>query len=471
MKLNKESYWAIAITSVVAIVLIILVYFSSGSYQGGDTYQHFLIAKYSFVHPTLLLHHWGKPFFTLLYALPAMAGYAAAKLFTCLIGIAGAYISYLVARTLQQSAPIVVLFMVLFAPMYFIHLNSVMTEVLFSTWLILGIYLLLKHKWMAAALLLSLLPFIRTEGFVLIPFISIWMMMHKKWKPFFLLASGTVVYSLIGWVFHYHDVLWIFHQNPYAVQSPYGSGHWLHFVYSNKVIWGLPLFIAMCVGLLCLCWSCLVVRKEAFAKQYLILIVIPFFVFLIFHSAAWALGALASNGETRVMVCTMPLAALIAGYAFSRIEYLIKNKVISNAILGLFVAVVVITPFQFFKMPLEKSERQQLITEACVFVEQQGIKTTVHFVDPQIPVELDADPFSPAQAVQWFADKQQPQNGMKHGDIVIWDAQFCAHEAGTSYSAFGENENYKLLKLLEPQNPIYIYGSEKYFVAIFECIK
>ncbi len=471
MKLSKESYWAIAITSVVAIVLIILVYFSSGSYQGGDTYQHFLIAKYSFVHSELLLHHWGKPFFTLLYALPALAGYSVAKVFTCAIGIVGAYITFLVARLLKQAASILVVFMVLFAPMYFIHLNSVMTEVLFSTWLILGIYLLLKNKLIVAALLLSLLPFIRTEGFILLPFISVWMLMHKKWIPFFLLASGTIIYSLFGWVFQYHDVLWIFHQNPYAVQSPYGSGSWMHFIFSNKVIWGVPLFIAMCAGLLFLCWSSLVVKTEQFAKQYLVLIVIPFFVFLFFHSAAWATGTLGSNGETRVMVCTMPLAALLAGNAFNGIANFIKNKSIAKCIFILFAALLVITPFQFFKMPLEKSARQQTIANACLFVHQNHAGATIHFVDPQIPVELNIDPFNPEQAVQWFADKQKPENGMQHGDIVIWDAQFCPHEAGTSFNAFSDNENYKLLKLLEPQNPIYIYDNEKYFVAIFECVK
>ncbi len=471
MSVKREFLLTAVLSSLLLVLLITLVVLSKGSYQGGDTFQHFLIARYSPEHPHLLLDHWGKPVFTLLYALPASVGYTAAKIFTCLIGVTGAFMTFLCARELKQRNAFSMIVLMLFAPMYFIHLNSVMTEVLFSTWMITGVFLLLKEKWIAAALLLSFLPFVRTEGFVLLPFIAIWFAMHRQWKAFFLLATGTVIYSLIGFLFHYHDLLWVFTHNPYPAESPYGSGQWLHFIHSNKVIWGLPLFIAMCVGLFYLIWNSVAKQYENNKKKYWMLIVIPFFVFLIFHSIAWATGSLASNGEIRVMVCTMPFAALIAGYGMNELLCFIKSKSLQSAFVLLLLAVVAITPFQFFKMPLAKSERQLLIADACQFLKVKREYGSTHFVDPQIPVELEIDPYDPSIAQQWFGEKEHPENDMNPGDIVIWDAQFCPHEGGTLLSAFSENENFVLLKTFQPAQPIFIFDDEQYFVSIFECVK
>jgi len=52
--MNEENKKILTFLMAGGIVLIILVALSSGAYQGGDTFQHFMIAKWSFVHPSLL---------------------------------------------------------------------------------------------------------------------------------------------------------------------------------------------------------------------------------------------------------------------------------------------------------------------------------------------------------------------------------------------------------------------------------
>ncbi len=471
MSAKNELKIAAIFSSLLLIFISVLVFYSDGSYQGGDTFQHYLIAKYALKHPHLLLDHWGKPIFTLLYAIPASLGYASAKIFTCAIGVVGAYITFLCAREFKQKHSISMIVMVLFAPMYFIHLNTVMTEILFSTWLISGIYLLLKNKWMAAAVLMSFLPFVRTEGFVLLPFLSIWFLLHKRWLPFFMLASGTLLYSLIGLVFHYHQFFWIFSQNPYAIVSPYGSGQWHHFVTSNKVIWGLPIFVMMCFGLGVLLFKSIRIKQSELVKHYLILIVVPFLVFIIFHSVAWATGALASNGETRVLVCTMPLACIMAGYGLNALIAFMEQNKYSVSVVILYLSIVIITPFQFFKMPLAQDAGQQLVQKATEFIVQNYAGRKIHFVDPQVAVELEIDLYEGISGSQWFADKLHPENSMNSGEIALWDAHFAAHEGGVPFQIFSLNPNFRLLQHFQPTPPIILFENEKYTVAIFECIK
>jgi hypothetical protein len=451
-----------------SIIFLLIVWFSNGAYQSGDTFQHYLISRYAFNHPHLFLDHWGKPVFTLVYAIPSQLGYTAAKIFTVLLGLTAAWITYRIARNLHFVKPGISMILVLFAPMFFVHLNSCMTEILFAFWISLSIWFWLNGKWMAGAIWLSFLPFVRTEGFILIPVMAIWPLINRKWLVLVLLSTGTVMYSLIGGMFCHHDFLWIFNKNPYALNNVlYGSGEWLHFIKANKVIWGIPFSLALAFGLAYLIYKATTEFKKE--RAFLLLVVLPFIVFLGFHSAAWAMGKFASNGELRVLVSVMPLAALIAHYGLHGVLKKMNSPVIQNAVAILMMSIVVITPFQLYHIPFESTAQQKLIHDAIEFAEPRLNGHKIHFFDAQVPIELNLDPFDFNICSECCANPQRPEEGMKSNDLVIWDGHFAPMEGNCSAENFDQNVHFILLKEFVPEKEIRMFDKVNYSVKVYQC--
>ena len=104
-----------------------------------------------------------------------------------------------------------------------------MTEILFSLVLILSFWLFFKEKYCWAAVVLSFLPFVRSEGIVIFPLFAIALFLNKKYLTVPFLAAGSLFYTLVGYP-HFRDWLWVIHQTPYSMgQSIYGSGSLFHF--------------------------------------------------------------------------------------------------------------------------------------------------------------------------------------------------------------------------------------------------
>jgi hypothetical protein len=460
----------IVLIVIAAIVFIPVVWFSDGAYQSGDTFQHYLISRYAFHHPELFLDHWGKPLFTLLYAAPSQLGYTGAKIFTVILGLSAAWVTYRIARNLHFVKPGISMVLVLFAPMFFAHLNSCMTEVLFSFWITWSIWFWLNGKWIVGAIWLSFLPFIRTEGFILIPFMAFWPLINRKWLVILLLSTGTMVYSILGGLFHHHDFLWIIHKNPYALNNVlYGSGEWLHFIKANKVIWGIPFSLCLLMGLGYLMYKAVSDLKKI--KSILLLVVMPFLVFLCFHSFAWATGKFASNGELRVLAAVMPLAAIIAHYGLHNILRKVNSPVMLNAVVVLMMAVVVITPFQLYHIPFKRTEPQRLMHEAIEFVKPHLNGQKIHYFDAQVPLELNLDPFDLNICTGCCTNPQRPDEGMATNDFVIWDGHFGPMEGNCPADNFDQNVHFKLIKEFVPEKEIKMFDRVNYSVKIYQCKK
>lgn len=428
---------------------------SAGTFQMGDTYLHFAIARWAWKHPALFLDHWGKPVFTALYALPSLGGYAAAKLFTLVTGVVTAWFTYRVALRLDMpmawSAP----FMLLGSPIYFIHLNSTMTETTFSMVLVLGLYLSLTNRLKAGALVFSLLPFVRTEGFVLLPLLSLWFVSRRNWPAVLLLGSGFVFFSLLGWLFHYHDPLWVFRHNPYHWHSEYGSGSLTHFLQSNKLIWGNVFSFLLLFSLV---YYATRYRRPAenFLLPEVLLVVMPALVYLIFHSVAWWLGLMGSAGEIRVIAAVMPLFALMACRALGQWKW--PGTYAGTAVAAALTMLVALEPWRIFELPLPMRTEQRLIAGAAEFVREKFSAGTVWFIDPYVPVVLDRDFFDAAQLHQWFADAERPHAGMRAGDLVIWDAHFCPQEGHAPLHYFEGSPYFETLLHLTPEKEQRVFG-------------
>ncbi|MCF8367126.1 MAG: hypothetical protein K9H16_15150, partial [Bacteroidales bacterium] len=239
LKINSEKYLVFALLVLSLVYWIIISLLSEGNPMRAEAYQHYMFSRYSFQYPELLLHHWGKPVYTLLSAPFSQFGYEGAKIFSVIIGILTAYFSWRIAKLARLNYRPVIVLLVIFTPYYALLMISSMTETLFSFFLIFSIFLYLDKRPVWAAILISFVPFVRSEGYAVILAFLLVMLLNKKWKALPFLFTGIVIYSIIGG-FYFDDFLWVFTQSPYNPNGVefYGTGEFLFYFKNSKIIFG-----------------------------------------------------------------------------------------------------------------------------------------------------------------------------------------------------------------------------------------
>jgi Gpi18-like mannosyltransferase len=288
-------------TALIFLIAVFIIYLVTGlmldgSYGGGDGIRHFLVSKWSWQHPDLFLYHWGKPFFTLLTSPFSQFGLEGIKLFNVISGTLTCFLAYLIAGKLSYKSPSWIIVFSAFSPIYIMCINSGLTEPLFALILTLCIYLFINSQYLTATILLSFLPFVRSEGNMMLPLFAMILLLRGQWKYLPLLAFGTVAYSIVGY-FHYKDIFWIITKNPYTGSNYdiYGQGELLHFVKAYDLILGLPLTILFCIGLALGAVYFFSNFKSAFRQKNLILeefvlVYGAFIVYFVAHTIFWWKG-------------------------------------------------------------------------------------------------------------------------------------------------------------------------------------
>lgn len=442
---NTAPLLLIILLSVLTLVLALL---SESTYEGGDSIQHFLISKYAFAHPQLLLDPWGRPLFTLLSAPFSQAGFAGICLFNILCAAGTAWAAWRIVSQLGLSPALPVIFFVFFAPVYYVTLISGLTEPLFGLLITLAVLLTINGRYAPAALVASLLPFVRSEGFLMLPLFALVFVLRKAWLPVPLLAAGTVLYSLIG-SFHYGDLLWVFNQNPYAESvGMYSTGPLMHFIRKNEFILGTPLVVLFVAGMVRL--GIAVRRREGFFPEELWLVFGGFFVYLAAHSLVYYIGfsGVHSVGLIRVMAGVTPLAAITcAGGLHLLLKSPGKREWIKTGFTVLVIAFSVWMPFKQHQFPRKLNYEEQPVKQACDFIREQGLQSQrMHYMFPYAAVFLDFDPFDEHQAVMlWSIPKEQLAAKIPSGGIVIWDSHYSPVEGKMPLEAL-QNDSFELLK-------------------------
>ena len=244
------------------VIAAFTIYYFDGTGDAGDSISHFLFAKYAPHHPELYFNHWAKPVFVLLASPFAQFGFVGMKIFNALISLLTIFFTYKIAKQLNLKNAIIVCAILIFTPVYFALTFSGLTEPLFALFIALGIYFLLNEKYLAACILFSFLPFVRSEGLILLGVIGIYLLAKGKWKSIPWLATGHIIYSFAGY-FVYHDLLWVFRKIPYAtMDSVYGHGNLAHFAQQLFYFFGLPIYILFALGLLSIIWSSIKLKSN-----------------------------------------------------------------------------------------------------------------------------------------------------------------------------------------------------------------
>lgn len=490
----------------ISLAGIALLYFltsllSEGTYDSGDGIQHYLISRYSWKHPELFLHHWGKPFFILASSPFTQFGLTGANVFNILCAAGSAFFCFKIARRLEINFPLFAIPILCFAPIYFAVIQSGLTEPFFGFVLVLSIYCLIpaeteeKTGWniIFSSALASFLPFIRTEGFLILPLFFVVLLYRKKFWAIPLLALGTVVYSVIGY-FYCNDLLWILHQNPYkGAEELYGHGKIYHFLIRAEFIWGFPVFLLLISGVLWMAGLLInrfTVKKEngnhsslpfkqpgilsinhsrnSLLPEELVLIYGSLLVYFFAHVLFWWQGLFSSLGLIRVIAAVMPVSAIISLRGFNFIfPYFRKRQILFIALL--FSAIILICAFHNRSL-LKLNKEDAVIKQAAGWIKNSDYKNQkIYYLHPYATLALDLDPFDRAKTGElWSLNPEHPEAEVSPKNLLLWDSHFGPNEGRIKLDILINNPSFRLLNKFLPEKEFTVLGGKKFEVYLFE---
>lgn len=437
---RNQIVWLLVIYSIIGFLTM---YFFDGTGDSGDSIYHYMFAKYAPVHPEHFFNHWAKPVYVILACPFAQFGFIGIKVFNVLVSVLTIFFTFKIVEKLNIRNAILSPLILIFSPLYFILTFSGLTEPLFALFVSIGVYLILINKYTVASLFISFLPFVRSEGLIIIGVFGLYFLIKREWKLILLLMFGHVVYSISGF-FIFNDFLWVFRQIPYArMDSIYGSGKITHFIEQMMYVTGVPVNILFWLGVGSIIWKSI---KRSVNIEVQILVFAGFFSYFIAHSLFWYFGICNSMGLKRVLIGVAPLIAIISLMGFNFItEEVFKSKRTARLIVqGLLIAYILIFPFTSnpaalkWKRDLCLSQDQQSAIEVADFiVKNTDTNRCFVFAHPYLSEVLGVDPFDNSKRLELT---QEAIDRTKTGDIIIWENWFAVVEHRVS-KAYLDNSN------------------------------
>lgn len=439
----KNKYLAIILGFQILISVLTIIFFN-GTGDSGDSVMHYLFARFAYNHPELFFDHWAKPLYVLLASPFALFGFIGIKVFNAAIAVLNTLYTYKTIQRLNIANPSIGAMFLVFSPLVFVLTFSGLTEPLFAFFLILGVYFMAAKKPLVSVIIISFLPFIRSEGLIFLGVFAFYLMLKRNWKPIPLLASGHAVYSIAGYFIH-KDILWVFNKIPYAtLSSTYGKGKLMHFVDQMTYVVGIPVYVLFGIGVFAIIWY-LVKRK--INLETIILVYAGFFAFFIAHTLFWYFGIFNSMGLKRVLIGVAPLSSIIALMGFNFVTHLLKQKrklrIIVQYLLIVYVIVfpVSLNPASIhWRQDLCLSKDQIMADSTVAFLKQNGyLNRRFITAAPYLSEALDIDHFNKNKRLELNA-------GFKHklntGDIIIWENMFAAYGNGISKESLDQNRKF-----------------------------
>ncbi len=442
---------------------------------GEDGVMHHLFARYVPQHPSNLLDHWAKPLYVLLSVPFAQFGMMGSLFFNVLLASLTSWLLYRTAKNLCLSNPWLAPILLFSSTMYFYCVPSGITEILFGFLLTWAFYESSRKNYMLAAIIVSFLPFARSEGNGIIFLFFLAFLQLRQWKVVPLLAVGTVVYSIAG-SFYYDDLFWVWNQHPYGDASGiYGHGDWKHFISRKNEIWGMPLYILWILGTVFIGIELLkyFTKRKALHDALAIWVFMIFgsyFLYLVGHTIVWARGISGSLGLTRVMAAVMPACALMATYAMDRIVFQFnpKLKIVTKGLPVLLAFVALFSTWKLNHPPFHGDlEKQELMQAGEWFRDSEFFadRERIYYFAPTVAESFRIDPFNPAQRgdlseIQWNRD-------IPSGSIIVWDAHFGPNECHVPIDTLLQRPELELIYHQKPKEKISTLNGYDYEIYLF----
>lgn len=449
------------------IILLCFAFLADGTGDAGDSIYHYLFSKHAFKHPENFLNHWAKPFFVLLSASFAQFGFVGIKVFNCCVAATTVWFVYKVAKQLKLSNAWLAPVFLMFTPGYFTHIFSGLTEPLFGMLLMCALYLFFAKKHLFATIIISFLPFVRSEGLIIVGVFAVYYIFDKNYRFLTWLFFGHLFYSIIG-AFYFKDLFWVFTKIPYSDSTgKYGNGNLSHFLIQLNYIIGVPLYFLLGLGFV-LKFRDLFRHgflKTVFDSSGTSIFYVVLSTFIMAHSLFWYFGIFESMGMKRVLIAVVPVVPVIVLDGCNSLVALIRNKVLQKSVFGVFFTLVIVFPFVpnpasvNWKKDFSLTDDQLLIADVSQYIKanySDSIYTyTAH---PYFYLINDVDPF--AKEFVELKDrtiKPQPTNY-----LVVWDSWFATTENGVTLEQLYADSTLRCIRAFQSDN-----NSEK-TVVLFE---
>lgn len=428
---------ALLLLVVLLLLSVVMAFITTNTYDSGDSIKHYLFARYAFQYPMNYMDSWAKPLFTLLASPAAQGGFIGMKLFQCGVVALSAWCAYVIARTLRLPVPELTILFAYAAPDYFIIQFSGLTEPLFGLILVASVALLMTGRPAWSAALISWLPFVRSEGFILIGLWVVYFAWRRQWRYLPLLVLGYVVFSAVGAVV-LGEPGWVFGHNPYATKSVYGHGEWDHFVFSLPGLLGWVLLFLAVAGGVRMALDLLHPgrRQRPLFSAELLLIYGNICVFIAAHTIFWGAGLFNSFGMTRVLDVTVPLFSIAALSGLAWLVQLGRTPAAQQRIRIGAVAAVVVFLFlgtrQGFRWQRDftRPPDQEVAENAAAWIRKtygQGTRPLAYEA-PYVAIATQNDPFDP-NTHPGFRARGDQLDEVPVGTLVVWDDWFARTEA------------------------------------------
>ena len=427
---------ALLLLGALLLISVVMAFITRNTYDSGDSIKHYLFARYAFQYPMNYMDSWAKPLFTLVASVPAQAGFIGMKLFQCGVAALSAWCAYVIARTLRLPVPELAILFTYAAPDYFIIQFSGLTEPLFGLILVASVALLMTGRPGWSAVLISWLPFVRSEGFILIGLWVVYFAWRRQWRYLPFLVLGYVVFSAVGAVV-INEPGWVFGHNPYATKSVYGHGEWDHFVFSLPGLLGWVLLFLAVVGGARMAFDLLQPerRQRPLFSAELLLVYGNISVFIAAHTIFWGAGLFNSFGMTRVLDVTVPLFAVAALSGLTWLVQFGQTPVAQRRIRTGFVAAVILFLFlgtrQGFRWQRDftRPPDQEVAENAAAWIRKtygQGTRPLAYEF-PYVAMATNNNFFDPKEHPVFRGHGDQLDE-VPVGTLVVWDDWFARTE-------------------------------------------
>jgi hypothetical protein len=476
---RELKYARIAICSFSIFFIANIFLYEGSCYLNGDGLRHYLVSRWCWHHPDLLLYHWGKPFFTLVSSPFSQFGHGGIQLFNILASAIGVW--YLFRLTQAQNirnAWLVVPFAYV-ATGFFLVINTGLTEPLFFCLIAVCAWLAYKEKYFLTAVIISFLPFVRSEGNMLLLLFAFLFFIRKKYLHIPLLAAGTLIYSFVGY-FHYHDLLWVFTKNPYDGKNIdiYGHGDLLNFVNKYQSVIGNPLAVFLIIALAANAYFLTKKKPDSstWNNESIILLFGSFCIYFIAHSIFWWKGLYNSLGLTRVMGGVVALLVPLCVQGFNTIFYGHKSPVYKTFWITVSTFFLLYEPIRLKYYPYRLEKEDAVMQDVITWLKENKLnKRYCYYLNPMIATGLGLDPFDASKATElWGLYPSINQWGygvVPVSSIIVYDMHFGPNEAHIPLDTILSDKNFKLLKNFKPEKPFSVLGGYDFAVYVFQKAK
>lgn len=441
-------------------------------YGGADTISHFVISRYAFTYPCLFFDLWGKPVYTALTCVFAQAGIKGILVFNSFVSAAAAYLAYKLASHLRLSYPLIALVFTFTAPVFFYAAPTTLTEPLFAFILIWASFLFFRQKYIVAAILISLLLFVRSEAYIMIPLFLLALLLKKQWIAIPFLASGFLLISVAGLCCN-ADPFWVINTFPYGGVTPYyGKGDLFYFFERTVDIWGYSLALAAAIGCVSMVKKACKREKGFVDKLTLALLVFGSgLAYVLAHALVWWQGTGASVGLIRVMAATVPMIAVMGNFGIDLLittaRSIKPHKIITWSIITAFIIAPLVTLSFKKNNPYKLGSEEKTVSEACAWLkEKTGKNERIFWYNTLVPYLLNRNPFDINTSMSAFYGHSLDQ--LKPGDIVVWDAHFGSNECRTPKEQLMQDSSFQLLAVFKPESHMLTLGGFIFEVLIFQ---